>query len=130
MHVPECRHLRCVLEEVHTPTSHTPPGGPLRPPKKGAVRGPWPLPEITPGLRWITDLANRYLLSGEASVVARIQDVVPGFKAGDPQDTSNYRFFALSCTLGKIVRRALADRLYCLVSEHLPPSYFGFVKGA
>ena len=44
-------------------------------------------------------------------------------------DTSNYRYFALSCTLGKIIRRAIAERLYLVISESIPDSFFGFIRG-
>ena len=37
--------------------------------------------------------------------------------------------FALSCTLGKIVRRGLAERLCNLGAPHGPSSYLGTMKG-
>lgn len=91
--------------------------------------GPHTLSEIMPGLKWLTRFANRALLEGEVPLLAAIQEVVPGFKRGDPQGTENYWFFALSCTLGKIIRRAIAERLYRIVEPFIPEWFFGFVKG-
>ena len=86
-----------------------------------------PLRKFHPGLQWVTDPCNKFLTEGKGSDFTA--DIVPGFKKGDPADPENYRYFALSCTLEKIVRRVIAERIYQVISAELPESFFGFVKG-
>ena len=63
-------------------------------------------------------------MDGEATASAVMQEIVPGFNKGDMADTGNYKYFALSCTLGKIIPRAMAERLYHIISDSLPESFF------
>lgn len=62
---------------------------------------------------------------GEATPLAVYQEIVPGYKNDNPQDTENYRFFALNCTLAKIVRRVIAQRLHDYIRPFVPRSWFG-----
>lgn len=103
--------------------------GPNRATSKSKKRGPYYLDEHSDGIKWITKFANRFLREGAASSLATLQEIIPGYKKSDPTLTENYRFFALSCTLSKIIRRAIANRLYNHIKEFFPESYFGFIKG-
>lgn len=103
--------------------------GPLRPQKPRVCSGLSSLPRISPGIIWITKLINRFIYEGQSSALAAFLEIVPGFKKGDPRNTDQYRFFAMSCTLGKIIRRFLAGRVYQRIIDHVPANYFGFIKG-
>ena len=54
--------------------------------------------------------------------------MVPGYKKGDPTNTENYRYFALSWTLSKVARRGLAETIYQYIKDEIPHNYFGFAK--
>lgn len=58
-------------------------GSPLNDPFLGTIKRRPPktpnLPEVvTPGLQWLTGFCNRFLLEGEASALAQVQEIVPG----------------------------------------------------
>ena len=86
--------------------------GPLRPQKPKIRSGLHTLPKIAPGISWIPRLINRFIYEGQAFALATFLEIAPGYKKGDPREIDQDRFFAMSCTLGKIIRRFLAGRIY------------------
>ena len=80
--------------------------------------------------KYVSDLFNYCLCEGVYSDSLKVAEVIPIFKKGEHDKTSNYHLISLLCQFNKIFEKLLYSRIYsCLVRYNmLSDCQFGFRK--
>lgn len=86
---------------------------------------------LEPLLIPITFIVNTILITGEFPEKLKIAKIIPIFKSGDTEDSSNYRPIALLPVLAKIVEKVISIRILSFLERNniLTANQHGFRKG-